>query len=202
MLISMGIKNKILGIEETTIQLQELSGNLIIIREEIRLTSHSLSSDRITVVGLVDAIKSEARRLQKLNTFEVQTNIQDSPLYFFKKEESVYLFRMFQEIIGNVLTHSKATKLTIDISLLPQNIFYLQIADNGIGFNVSEKKKSKLSGIGLSGMQKRALQIGADFKIESKETIGTTIQIKLPLTLPDKNNVNAAQKPQAKHSFN
>ena len=50
----------------------------------------------------------------------------------------------------------------------------LMVHDNGIGFNPTVVKP----GLGLSSMKKRAELIGADFKVESSEGIGTTITIK------------------------
>ena len=83
--------------------------------------------------------------MQKDGQMVVRFNNSSNVEFRFKQEESVYLFRMFQECIGNVLAHSKATELNVNIDAENGNVFALQIIDNGIGFNVNEKKKSKLS---------------------------------------------------------
>ncbi len=181
--ISLKLANGMMNIVQATESLNKLSQDLIVVKEEIRLTSHSLSSDRISQVGLIDAIRFETKRLQKDGQIMVYFNNSSNVEFRFRQEESVYLFRMFQESIGNVLAHSKASELKVNISAETGNVFFLQIIDNGIGFNVNEKKKSKLSGIGLSGLQKRAIQIGADFKIDSKPNAGTTVSIKIPVAI-------------------
>ena len=180
--IAMKLGKGLINTVQATESLNELSEDLKLVKEEIRLTSHSLSSDRISQVGLVDAIRFEIKRIQKDSQMLVQFNEVAATEFKFMQEESVYIFRMFQECVGNVLSHSKATELAINISAPNRNSFLLEIIDNGIGFNINEKKKSKLSGIGLAGMQKRAIQIGGDFKINSTPNIGTHISIKLPLT--------------------
>lgn len=173
------------------------------IREDIRLTSHSLSSDRISQVGLIDAIKYEVKRIEKNSQYAVSIVANEVSKFGFKQEESVYLFRIFQEIIGNITAHAKATTIDIMINIDTDNMFLLQIADNGIGFNIDEKKKSKLSGIGLSGIQKRALQIGANLQIISLPNMGTTIKIQLLLTQTINQNKNGNNKEKEPHySFN
>ena len=65
-----------------------------------------------------------------------------------------------------------------------EDIFTLEIKDNGIGFNVAEKKQSatSYSGVGLKSMYNRAKLIGADISMESEPGKGTTILIELTLT--------------------
>lgn len=194
------IGNKLMDSNEILEELKNYEDKLITVRDEIRLTSHSLSHDKLEKVGLVETIEFEANRTARNNkNLHINTTINKKVVYNFTQEQSVYLFRIFQEIIGNVLTHSKATELAISINLTDKNIFNLSIEDNGIGFNVADKQKSKLSGIGLSGMKKRAVQIGANLQIESILQKGTTIKIELPLPLQQNPEVNVSQK--TKYSF-
>jgi signal transduction histidine kinase len=182
-------------------EIEQITVDLTTVKDEVRLTSHSLSTDRINQVGLIDAIKFEAKRLAQSSALKVNFLADESKEYFVGETNAVYLFRMFQEIIGNVLTHSKASEVSIKIDLLPQNIFILDIADNGIGFNANEKKKSKSAGMGLAGMQKRAIQIGADFIIHSSTNVGTSITIKLPLPQVENITPDDNKKSQAKYRF-
>lgn len=194
------IGNKLIDNSEVLQELKSYEEKLIIVRDEIRLTSHSLSHDKLEKVGLIETIEFEANRTARDNkSLQVLININKAFIYNFTQEQSVYLFRIFQEIIGNVLTHSKASQLTININQNQNDIFSLVVADNGIGFNLAEKQKSKLSGIGLSGMKKRAIQIGADMQIESIPQKGTTIKIELPLPLQLNPEANVNQK--TKYSF-
>ncbi len=158
-----------------------------VIRDELRLTSHSLSTDRIAQVGLLDAIKFEAKRLSNNENFNIIFAANNKVTYLFKKEESVILFRIFQECIGNIIAHAKATIVNIDIDIVKGNIFLFNITDNGIGFNVAEKRISKNSGIGLMNIYNKAIEIGGTLKIDSKPNVGTIYKIELPLTLQHSN---------------
>ena len=61
----------------------------------------------------------------------------------------------------------------------------MKIQDDGVGFDVQQKKESGSgsSGLGLKSMRNRAKMIGADLAIESEPGKGTTISVKVPLTL-------------------
>ena len=173
-------KNKI----DTSQIIETLTKNkeeIRVVRDELRLTSPSLSTDRISQVGLLDAIKFETKRLSNNDNFKIIYNANEAVAYLFKKEESVFLFRIFQECIGNIVSHSKATIVNIDINLIKENVFLMQIEDNGIGFNVAEKRKSKSSGLGLMSIYNRAIEIGGEVEINSIPNIGTTFKIELPL---------------------
>ncbi len=182
-------------------EIDQITLDLTGVKDEVRLTSHSLSPDRITQVGLIDAIKFEAKRLAQISSLKVNFDADETKEYYVGETNSVYLFRMSQEIIGNVLTHSKATQINIHISLLVGNIFVLEIKDNGIGFNITDKKKNKNVGMGLAGMQKRALQIGADFNISSTPNVGTSVTIKLPLPQVENIKPDDNKEKQTKYSF-
>ena len=199
--IRMKMEKNLIDNSEVFDEMKRFERDLIIVRDEIRMTSHSLSHDKLEKVGLVDTIKFEANRVKRNNTsLQINITINEISIYNFTEEQSVYLYRMFQEIMSNIFAHAKATIIDIAIGFEKENMFVLQVDDNGIGFNLEEKKKNKLSGIGLSGLQKRALQMGADLQIISLPNKGTSIKIKLLLTEEIKTKKNV-EKGEAKYSF-
>ena len=188
------LSNKTTETNDAVILLTQYALDVEQVKDEIRLTSHSLSTDRIMQVGLVDAIKYEAKRIAANGVINVIFTADETYEYNFEETNAIYLFRMFQEIIGNVLTHSKATTVEIVLGLIQPNIFLLQVNDNGIGFNIAEKKKSKQSGLGLASLYKRALQMQAIFTINSNVNQGTNIKITLPLTTIKKIKIDDSPK--------
>lgn len=90
---------------------------------------------------------------------------------------------MFQEMLNNILKHSKATKVNIAINYSIDNKFVLQVEDNGVGFDIEKKRiqTSSSSGIGLKSMTNRASLIGAQISVQSQPGKGTTIQVEVPL---------------------
>jgi len=57
----------------------------------------------------------------------------------FNEEISTHVFRIVQESLTNIIRHSKAKKVICDMTTHNGKL-YLFIKDNGIGFNISEKR--------------------------------------------------------------
>jgi len=141
----------------------------------------SLYTDRITEVGLADSIRFEAAMMKKAGLMDVQFQISGTEVDL-NEQKSIFIFRMFQECMNNILKHAQATKVIVNLKYL-DGMFTLEIKDNGAGFNVEEKKQSasSVSGVGLKSIFNRAQLIGAGITINSKPNQGTVVLIKLPL---------------------
>ena len=85
------------------------------------------------------------------------------------------LYLIFKEAVNNAAKHADCTWLEIDFFRTGGAIF-LQISDNGQGFDVSNKR----DGNGLANMQTRAEASGGKFEIESAEGSGTKVKIRFP----------------------
>jgi two-component system NarL family sensor kinase len=142
----------------------------------------SLHTDRITQIGLVEAIRFDLDSLRKTRLLEVSFSVTGTE-YQFDDQRSIFLFRMFQEMLNNILKHSKATRVNIAVIYSIDNTFVLKVEDNGVGFDMHKKKveTSASSGIGLKSMTNRASLIGAQITIQSQPGNGTTIKVELPL---------------------
>jgi len=59
----------------------------------------------------------------------------------------------------------------------------MKIRDNGVGFNVSDKRDNatSTSGVGLKSMVNRAKLIGGEISFQSSPGSGTTVTVALPL---------------------
>lgn len=67
-----------------------------------------------------------------------------------------HLFRIYKEIIVNILKHANATKINIELRF-HKGVFSLVISDDGIGFDPG----AKYDGNGLKNIKMRVQQIGA-----------------------------------------
>ena len=143
----------------------------------------SLHSDRIAHVGIVEAIQYEVDSIRKSGLVKINSAIEKGG-YYLGEQNSVVIFRMFQEMINNALKHAKATQINVSINNPDGNTFVLSINDDGIGFNVQEMKSRSNSstGVGLRSMTNRAALIGAKFDLQSKPGSGTKVTITLPLS--------------------
>ena len=143
----------------------------------------SLHTDRITQIGLVEAMRFDLDSLRRTGLLEVEFSV-DGEEYRLEDQRSIFLYRMFQEMLNNILKHSKATRVNIAVNYLIDNKFVLHVEDNGVGFDVDKKRTqaSSSSGIGLKSMTNRASLIGAQISVQSQPGKGTSIQVEVPLT--------------------
>ncbi len=81
---------------------------------------------------------------------------------------------IYKEAINNVLKHSGATEVTIQLSVSPAGL-QLQVADNG-----SWKQKEASSGTGTSSIKQRAALLGGHLQINGTDS-GTTVLLHIPI---------------------
>jgi signal transduction histidine kinase len=143
----------------------------------------SLHTERIADQGLGESIWFELEAIESAGLIKVNFDT-DGDEYPFDEQKSIYLFRMFQEILNNTLKHAKATVLNVSLKYT-DDFFIMYIEDNGIGFILNEKKQNTTpgSGVGLRSLYNRAGIIGAEISLDSKPGSGTSVLIKLPLGL-------------------
>ena len=90
------------------------------------------------------------------------------------------IYRTLQELINNIIKHSKANKASLSISK-KGNKLHIQITDNGIGINQGTINNPKSGGIGLRNMRSRIEYLGGRFLVDIKVKKGTKININISL---------------------
>ena len=135
----------------------------------IRKIASSLRPSVLDDFGLVSALEWQCREFQNLNgircTFTYE--FEDKGL---NADIATELFRIAQESLTNVMRHSKADTVLVNLTEDDKYIF-LTVKDNGIGFD-TEKKKNTL---GLIGLRERAISVGGQLIINSNSGEGTTV---------------------------
>lgn len=142
----------------------------------------SLHTDRIASIGLIEAIRFEVESLRRSGLLEVEFDVSGYE-QILDEQKTVLLFRMFQELLNNILKHSQATRIDIAADFTEDNKLILKLTDNGIGFDVNAKRNSvsSSSGVGLKSIFNRAKLVGADLDMQSIIGQGTTVTIQLYL---------------------
>jgi signal transduction histidine kinase len=149
--------------------------------QDLRDLSKSMNTDLIVEMGLVQSIEYEASLLRKAGVYTVQLQVEGHYAKLPPQHELI-LFRMFQEMINNIINHAAASE--IRIRLYCGDPFVLEVQDNGKGFDSTAllQNAGQWAGLGLRNMKSRAALIGAQFHIESAIGKGTTICVKLPFS--------------------
>ena len=142
--------------------------------DDMRALPASLNGKGIKEVGLVRMMEKDVARI---NTYgSTHFTFKAAPGIDLEHAISIFIYRMFQEIVNNILKHSQASEATISIEV-EDNTLTLQVEDNGIG--IPEEKRKK--GNGLSNIKERCKIIGAHCSFESIPGKGTCIKIAAPI---------------------
>lgn len=143
----------------------------------------SLHTDRIAQIGLIESIKFDLDTLKKTGLMQVNLDVKGNE-YRLGEQKEVFIFRIFQELVNNILKHAKATQLNIGLNYSNEDNFGFSVKDNGVGFSMEEKKGSKnpLNGVGLKSMLNRAKLIGATMVFDSSPGNGTSVIMELPIS--------------------
>jgi PAS domain S-box-containing protein len=88
------------------------------------------------------------------------------------------LFRILQESLTNVIRHSKATRVVIELNKDGDKLV-MKITDNGVGIYPGSRKGG--NSFGLVGVEERIHALNGRFIINSTPGNGTTLTIFIPL---------------------
>ncbi len=147
--------------------------------DEIRNISKSLNTENIKSYGLIKTVQQQIEQLKKSGQFIVNFIITGRTCYLEDLKEIV-LFRIMQESLNNIVKHSKATIIHINLQYDEEKLL-LSIHDNGIGFQVENSLcNENLYSSGLKNIIKRSSLINASPEILSSPGEGTTINITTP----------------------
>ncbi len=144
---------------------------------QLREISYNLHPHILEQLGLTKALESMFQHIIQASqiTIQFKNNARLDSLFPIKKQ--IYLYRIIQEAVNNILKHSHASTVTIEFSQKKKYV-YLTIIDDGIGFNV---KDSECKGVGLTGIMERSRLLNSKIRILSQRNHGTRIELKLPI---------------------
>jgi len=140
---------------------------------QLRQISMGIQGDRLLEKGLLNGIEFLVQQMRKTGLFNMQLDA-EMEWIAINKNDSVFIYRIFQELMQNIIRHSGATDISITIQQNPEQYLFF-VRDNGHGFSINTQNPG--NGIGLRSMQQRAALIGAQLSIESKPDEGTLVSI-------------------------
>lgn len=165
----------ILSMEQVQLTpLKEIRDQVAEAIHQLRQISMGYQGDRLLEKGLTAGIEFLVEQIQKTGKYQVEwegsaLNIRINP------HHALFIYRIFQEAIQNIIRHAEATKIKIVLSETDLS-YTLQVIDNGKGFDLRNTREK--SGLGLRSMAQRAQLIGAELLMETAPGQGTTITLK------------------------
>jgi len=169
--------------EEAEKFIAESKGMVTHIISSISDLSKSLHTDRVLRIGIIEAVRFELEKIEKTNLFKTFYTYADVDFQINPGNE-IFLFRIIQEILNNIIKHSSAQNIYADL-IYKENRIIFTFTDDGKGFDVREamQRPSSNRGIGLTSMVNRAKLIGGQFSIVSQPGKGTTTIIEIPAVI-------------------
>jgi len=136
---------------------------------EVRITSHNLMPEILIQHGLSEAIQRYCNNISNDNVLQIQYAAY-SAVGRFALSFELTVYRIVQELLNNIIKHSKATTASVQLSV--QNDFLsITIEDNGVGF---DKTNSQQSGTGLNSLQRRIQAMNGTLEIDAHQEQGVT----------------------------
>ncbi|RYY53071.1 MAG: PAS domain-containing sensor histidine kinase [Chitinophagaceae bacterium] len=143
--------------------------------EEIRNLSRKLVAPYLDQKSLSEKIRALVQDIRITTSLQLAYS-PGFPPDDLSAGKKLTLFRIIQEQVKNILSHSKATEAAITLDKVDDQIL-LMITDNGIGFD--PKRMSK--GVGLASILNRVSQYGGKLKIDADPGSGCRLTATIPM---------------------
>ncbi|HSO27283.1 MAG TPA: GAF domain-containing sensor histidine kinase, partial [Anaerolineales bacterium] len=133
-------------------------------------------------LGLVSALRSQVQAFEKRTKVAAFFSVGGESRRV-EADVEMATYRIAQEALNNVAKHARATEVRVRIIFRADRLC-LRVRDNGRGFDpdtVLDVGMKEREAWGLLGMQERVSLVGGSFFIRSRPTIGTIIQVCIPL---------------------
>ncbi|MDX6648775.1 MAG: two-component system, NarL family, sensor histidine kinase UhpB [Solirubrobacteraceae bacterium] len=145
---------------------QRLAGQAM---EELLNLARELRPTALDDHGLLPALRAQVRDFGERTGIHADFRRRGEvpPL---SDDQQLVIYRVAQESLSNVVQHAEARHVTVELSFVGRTV--LRIADDGCG--VSGERNG---GLGLRGMEERALLVGGDLDVHSADGRGTTVTL-------------------------
>ena len=195
-----GIKWDLEGIE-SKLEIQDGNAPIQDIRKHLKAITSQIESTIITVrrisselrpgvlddLGLVAAIEWQAQQFHKRTGLQVhwETSLDTADV---SRDGATAVFRIFQEVLTNVLRHSRANNISVKLEQKGKQL-ELEVTDDGRG--ITEEEQRNTVSLGILGMKERALLVGGEVRITGSKGKGTTVVVTIPLSVQSKSEAVA-----------
>ena len=146
--------------------------------QTVRMIATALRPPVLDELGLAAALEWQTRDFEKRTGIRCEWSMPLTPIPI-GPDQATALFRIYQEILTNVMRHAQATNIRVHYNI-SAGWLVLEVRDNGQG--ISDSNLANRNSLGLLGMRERAAQWGGDVSIVGAEGKGTTVTVRLPLS--------------------
>jgi signal transduction histidine kinase len=152
--------------------------------QRVKSISTELRPGLLDVFGLVAAMEWQVSEFKNLTGMNIKISAEPEDIVL-DRDHSTILFRVFQELLTNVVRHADATTVSVDLTKEVGKIV-LTVADNGKG--ITRAQISDPKSFGLLGIRERVHFWQGEFRINGTSGKGTTAVVSIPLTKGEDDN--------------
>lgn len=167
--------------EEELIRIEELARQTT---EEIRHMLFTLRPLILESEGLEATLQAMAGKMRDIYGQNVTLKTDPQTLQRLNAAQQAAVFYLTEEAVNNARKHAQAAEVQIRLEPQPgnQSVALLEIADNGVGFDVDAVLNAyeRRGSLGMLNLRERTEQIDGLLKIDSAPGKGTRIQVLIP----------------------
>lgn len=142
--------------------------------QELRELSHKMMPRSLSELGLIPALEDMLDN--SLGNSSIEHQFENFGITNrFKENIEIAIYRISQELVSNVIKHSKATKVNVQLFKSGNDVILI-VEDNGRGIN-----SPKEGGIGLMNITSRLDTINGKVNFEPSPESGTLATVKIPV---------------------
>jgi PAS domain S-box-containing protein len=144
----------------------------------VRRISSELRPGVLDDLGLVAAIEWQAQQFQRRTGLKLhwETDLDNTEV---SRDGATAVFRIFQEVLTNILRHSRAKNIYVKLFEIDHSL-ELEVTDDGRGITDEEQQNTR--SLGLLGMKERALLVEGEVSIKGVQGKGTRVLVRIPLS--------------------
>jgi PAS domain S-box-containing protein len=158
--------------------LEELRVGLHEASDSVRRIARGLRPPALEDAGVVAALQAYIRNL--FENQDVRSSFDAGAVdQLLDADRKLVLYRVVQEALSNVVRHSGAATVSVQVKVEGAWVIAL-VEDDGSGFE--EVRIGGGGGLGLVGMRERAVGAGGRVSVESELGRGTRVRLAIPLS--------------------
>jgi len=161
--------------DNVPVEIEKISNSANEVLNKMNAIVWSMNSSNDTLDSLISYIRAYTIEYFDATPIECKVNMPETiPFHEISGDKRRNVFLCVKETLNNVLKHSKASRININIEV--NHKLEIKIADNGVGI---EQEKIRRFGNGLKNIERRMKGIGGRYSISNNN--GTETNLELPL---------------------
>lgn len=159
-------------------QLNELQGSTRDVLSNLREVLYELRGESGVEESFVDMIRGLLARFNERTNVEVKLSVSPSWPLRVRSQAALNIYRIVEEALNNVRMHSGARLVEVVLRHAQGDEVAIEVKDDGRGADSGTGRR--IQGMGLLGMQERAVILGGRLEVESIAGGGTTVRAVIP----------------------